>query len=189
MLIMILFKIYCNIVAILYSLNMESQHDCNLSINTKKVIIFTHKSKNYSFLSSMYQSDIVVDSKRYYHVEGYYQSQKCSNINSIAEERIRNIYSPIVSIKVASQYIMDDDRRREWNNTIGFIIMKKGTLIKFVTNSELLNLLLSTKDSILIEGSIDEYWGRGKDGNGKNTAGQILMEVRNIINSISILPS
>lgn len=160
---------------------MELDQECNLSINTKKVIIFTNKSKHYLFLSSMYESDMMIDSKRYYHVQGYYESQKCSNISSIAEERVRNIYSAIVCTKVANQYIMDDDKKEEWNSTFKTSTMMKGTLIKFITNSNLSSLLLSTKDSILIEGSLDEYWGRGKDGKGENIMGEILMSVRDII--------
>jgi ribA/ribD-fused uncharacterized protein len=57
--------------------------------------------------------------------------------------------------------------------------MQCGVLRKFQTNEEIRQILLSTGDEQIIEEAPhEEYWGSGKDGNGKNRMGQILMAVR-----------
>ena len=40
------------------------------------------------------------------------------------------------------------------------------------------NRLIDTGDHTLIENTEDDYWGRGKDGNGKNMLGTLLMLLR-----------
>ncbi len=62
------------------------------------------------------------------------------------------------------------------------IVMKKAVLQKFMTHTELRELLLSTGDEEIIEATHDDYyWGCGKNGTGKNILGKILMEVRAIL--------
>lgn len=46
-------------------------------------------------------------------------------------------------------------------------------------NPELRNILTSTGDIHIYENSpYDSYWGVGKDGNGKNILGKLLMQLR-----------
>ena len=55
----------------------------------------------------------------------------------------------------------------------------KAVYEKFKQNSEILEILLNTGNEELIEATTDDYyWGCGKDGNGKNMLGKILMETR-----------
>jgi hypothetical protein len=57
--------------------------------------------------------------------------------------------------------------------------MRKVVLAKFEQHQKLRDLLLSTKDSTLVEHtSNDNYWGDGGNGSGLNMLGKILMEVR-----------
>jgi ribA/ribD-fused uncharacterized protein len=52
-------------------------------------------------------------------------------------------------------------------------------MAKFRAHDELKKLLLSTGNEKLVENAPkDAYWGCGRNGNGKNMLGKILMETR-----------
>lgn len=64
-------------------------------------------------------------------------------------------------------------------------IMYKILIAKFTQHNDLKNILLNTGNSILIENAPwDSYWGIGKNGNGENMLGKILMKVRDEIKYI-----
>ena len=57
--------------------------------------------------------------------------------------------------------------------------MKKGLLLKFSQNKDLLKILKDTGSRTLFQHTEkDKYWGDGGDGSGKNRLGVLLMEVR-----------
>ena len=57
--------------------------------------------------------------------------------------------------------------------------MERAMRRKFELHAELRQLLLSTGDEELQEAApTDYYWGVGRDGNGQNKLGLILMRVR-----------
>jgi len=59
--------------------------------------------------------------------------------------------------------------------------MRQADLAKFSQHPDLLNGLLTTGNAELIEYSPwDAFWGTGRNGQGLNWAGRILMEVRSI---------
>lgn len=61
-------------------------------------------------------------------------------------------------------------------------IMRQAVLRKFETHADILMVLISTGNELLVEKSpTDYYWGCGADGSGKNMLGVILMEVREIL--------
>lgn len=71
--------------------------------------------------------------------------------------------------------------REDWEN-VKDDIMRKVVYQKFSNNYNLKQLLLETGMKNIIENSPrDDYWGIGKNGNGKNMLGIILMEVRQAI--------
>lgn len=60
--------------------------------------------------------------------------------------------------------------------------MRKAVLLKFKSHEDIRAILLATGDQLIVENTpVDNYWGCGKDGKGKNRLGQILMEVREIL--------
>lgn len=63
--------------------------------------------------------------------------------------------------------------------------MKRALMSKFITNTELAKYLVSTRESELIYNVLDEFWGSGKDGNGNNILGKMLMEVRTVVKSLA----
>ena len=65
-----------------------------------------------------------------------------------------------------------------WRDAIA-IIMRYAVREKFRQNTVIMEDLLETGDSIIIEHTKnDSYWADGGDGTGKNMLGKILMEVR-----------
>ncbi len=68
--------------------------------------------------------------------------------------------------------------RRDWES-VKVAIMRDTLMAKFTQHDELRVLLLSTGDAKIVEHTEnDAFWGDGGDGSGKNTLGQLLMQVR-----------
>ncbi len=68
--------------------------------------------------------------------------------------------------------------RKDWED-VKDDIMRYAVREKFRQNTVIMEDLLETGDSIIIEHTKnDSYWADGGDGTGKNMLGQILMEVR-----------
>lgn len=69
--------------------------------------------------------------------------------------------------------------RKDWED-IKDDIMRKAVFEKFSQNKSIRNILISTKDEVIVEDtSSDYYWVIKSNGTGKNMLGKILMEVRN----------
>lgn len=149
-------------------------------------IYFNTRNKKFSFMSNFYPSKLLIDGKEYWHVEGYYQSQKFAEINKSAEDHIRTALSPALCKKVAYSYPLPPSRKKEWDEGLKDKIMKRGVLCKFITDKYLTESLISTGDTMLIEDNIyDEYWANGTGGRGLNKLGDILMNVRNVLNQMN----
>lgn len=68
--------------------------------------------------------------------------------------------------------------RPDWES-IKIDVMYKALQCKFTTYPYLNSLLLSTAGSVLVEGSPhDLFWGGGRDGEGLNYLGRLLMKLR-----------
>ena len=69
-------------------------------------------------------------------------------------------------------------------DTVKFILMSNLVLQKFQNNEDLKQLLLNTKEEVLIEGNAwnDRYWGQCPIGVGENLLGELLMSTRKILN-------
>lgn len=77
---------------------------------TKEVIYFSARNRKYAFLTNEYSSELTIDGKEYWHVEGYYQSQKFAGINLKAEDHIRTAFSPTSCRKVSTTYRVTPER-------------------------------------------------------------------------------
>ncbi|MFK7952188.1 MAG: NADAR family protein [Ekhidna sp.] len=106
--------------------------------------------------------------------EHYFQAQKFAGTEHV--EVIRQAPNPTEATKLGR----DRNRplRSDWE-AVKDAIMQRGTLAKFQTHEDIRKILLDTGDAPIVEISPnEEYWGLGKDGNGKNRMGTILMSVR-----------
>ncbi|MGO9132604.1 MAG: NADAR family protein [Methylovirgula sp.] len=71
--------------------------------------------------------------------------------------------------------------RADWHE-VKLDIMRRADCAKFAQHADLARRLLATGDAELIEDSRSEaFWGAGRDGNGLNWAGRILMEIRDAL--------
>jgi len=60
--------------------------------------------------------------------------------------------------------------------------MWKALKEKFSQNDKLKEYLLGTGDAFLVENSpYDDYWGRGRNWDGKNRMGEMLMKLRDLL--------
>ena len=137
-------------------------------------ILFNSKSPEWSFLSNMFVSPMIIDGKEYLTVEHWFQSQKFTNPE--LQEKIRLCSSAAKAKKLGRT--RDSTFKSHWD-AIKEEILFEGLKAKFTQNSVLQTLLLKTGSEELIEHSPwDSYWGSGRLGKGKNRMGYLLMKLR-----------
>jgi N-glycosidase YbiA len=140
-------------------------------------IFFYEIEKPYGEFSNFSPHGIELDGHWWPTTEHYFQTQKFAGTSSV--EWVRLAVTP----KLAAQ-IGRDRRlplRLDWEQ-VKEDVMRRAVLRKFETHTQLRDLLLATGDEAIVEQNVcDEYWGCGKDRNGKNMLGQILMETRAIL--------
>lgn len=109
--------------------------------------------------------------------EHYFQAQKFVGTPHV--EQIRQVKTAKDAAKMGRDRLRP--LRPDWE-TVKDEIMRRAVLKKFQTHPDIREILLGTGAEELVENSpIDYYWGCGKDGTGQNKLGQILMEVREIL--------
>lgn len=107
--------------------------------------------------------------------EAYYQAHKTKS--KVSRSKIINAADPYKSkywgsAKSGTEIIEGFDAKRKQ-------IMREGIRYQMAQNPLLLKLLLATRKSTLVEEAPwDDYFGNGRDGNGKNVHGKLLEEYR-----------
>lgn len=151
-----------------------------------QIIYFRKSADAYGYLSNFYHARMIIDGKSYFHVEGYYQSQKFVGINDTVAEEIRTTYNPMICKKIAHRNHISSQQLYDWDNGRKQTVMRRGLLCKFLSDTQLLTNLLSTDNIILVEDTPwDSYWGCGPDKNGINMLGRTLMEIRSIFRNMN----
>jgi ribA/ribD-fused uncharacterized protein len=107
--------------------------------------------------------------------EHYFQSEKFDDKNY--QDTIRKASSPMKAAELGRSRKVKIVRN--WDNTKDNV-MYDALKAKFTQHAELKELLLSTGDAVLIEHTEnDDYWGDGgKNGNGLNRLGKLLIRLR-----------
>lgn len=140
-----------------------------------QTIKFYKKDDPYGFMSNFYKAEVEVDGEVYKTSEHYYQCMKFEDPD--LREWVKNIPTPHIAFKL-SRFIGWEEERLDWPD-VKEDIMRKVVELKFRQHPELMKQLLETGNSILVEDSpVDEFWGCGESGIGKNRLGHILMDVR-----------
>jgi ribA/ribD-fused uncharacterized protein len=132
-----------------------------------------YKTKDpYGFMSNYFKARFFIYGRWWSFVEAPYQAEKTS-IQSEKDEiwaAVKANDSRLLGQKVTMRPDWDQIKRS---------VMKECCTAKFLQHPELRKQLMETGDQELIEDSpVDWYWGIGADGKGKNTLGQVLMEIR-----------
>ena len=125
----------------------------------------------YSFLSNFHTCTIEYQGYTYQNVESAFQAQKDLTRRSEFES---------LNSTMAKRLGRKVNLRSDWE-TVKVGIMKELVKCKFDQHQELKEQLLNTGDRLLIEGNTwnDTFWGVC-NGKGKNTLGNILMELRDL---------
>lgn len=170
--------------AYLHSKNTKLGHKIPLdSEEVLEAIYFRNSNQKWGEFSNFSLHSIFLENKIWATVEHYYQAQKFSQ-DTIIEE-IHLAQTPSLAKQKASQHykeyqLEDWDLKKEE-------VMFKALKAKFTQHPNLKKLLLATGDKIIVERSdSDLYWGDGKNNEGKNRLGCLLMELREqIINDLN----
>ncbi|GAB4855879.1 hypothetical protein Ancab_024518 [Ancistrocladus abbreviatus] len=117
-------------------------------------------------------------------VEHYYQAHKFVGVEDSAAldcvENIKAARSPEEAARIGRkmQRQRPDLVRSDWD-TIKIEVMYRALKCKFSVYPHLNTMLLSTAGSVLIEASPhDLFWGGGREGEGLNYLGRLLMQLR-----------
>lgn len=153
------------------------------------IIGFYHEYEKYGCFSNWYRSDFEYAGKKYISTEQYMMYQK------MAQFRAYDIADKILTetdqgkIKHLGRTKLDNFNSALWDKT-KYAIVKRGIRAKFLQNTDITEILLSTNNAVLAEcARNDEQWGIGIDINddsrfdtsnwkGTNLLGRILMEIR-----------
>ena len=116
-------------------------------------------------------------------VEHYYQAQKF--VGSIDASIIPLIHTAATPEEAAALGRCSTRQlRRDWD-LVKTQIMREAVLKKFLTHTDIREVLLRTGDEILVENSPnDSFWGCGANKVGQNHLGKTLMTVREEIRKL-----
>ncbi|CAI8613275.1 unnamed protein product [Vicia faba] len=124
------------------------------------------------------------DSVTWLSVEHYYQAHKFVGVDDTAArdciERIKSSKSPEEAARIgrSMQKQRPDLIRPDWDN-VKIDVMYAALKCKFSTYPRLSSMLVSTAGSVLVEASPhDLFWGGGREGEGLNYLGRLLMKLR-----------
>lgn len=119
-------------------------------------------------------------------VEHYYQAQKfVGTSDAMSIPLIHSAQTPELAAALGR-----DARRQvrlDWED-VKTQVMRKAVLKKFLTHTDIREILLTTGDKLIVENSpTDYFWGCGVNKTGHNHLGRILMSVREEIRNLPSL--
>lgn len=146
------------------------------------IYFYVEREKPYGCFSNFSAHGFVLDELYWQTSEHYFQAQKF--VGTPYLEKIRQLKTPKDAANLGRDRSLP--LRSDWEQ-VKDEVMRRAVLQKFSTHAEIRDILLATGNESIVENSpFDYYWGCGKDGTGKNMLGQILMEVREILQNASI---
>lgn len=135
-------------------------------------IKFYKSEPPYGFLNNFARARMFIYGQWWDTVEAAYQASK--TLDKEEREKIRLATSPREARDLGQKVKL----RETWDE-IKDQVMYECLMGKFLQHPQLRKQLMATGDAFLIEDSpIDSYWGCGKDGQGKNMLGKLLMKLR-----------
>lgn len=129
----------------------------------------------YGCFSNFSKHSFTLGGKPWQTVEHYFQAQKF--VGTPQEDAIRTAPDPMTAKRLGNS--REYPLRSDWE-AVKDTIMRDAVRAKFTQNEDIREILLGTRDELLIEAAYnDSYWGSGPDGLGENKLGLTLMEIRN----------
>lgn len=137
-------------------------------------IKFYSTKGKYGCFSNFATYPITINGETWPTTEHYFQAQKFTDANII--KKVQSAKTPSEAAAIGRD--RNNPLRADWED-IKDDVMRDAILHKFMQYPSIREILLSTRDAILVEHTAnDSYWGDGGDGSGKNMLGKILMETR-----------
>lgn len=146
-------------------------------------IYFYKVCDTYGCFSNFSPHPIEMDGIPWATVEHYYQAQKF--VGSVDEGVIPLIYAAKTPEQAAALGRSSIRTLRPDWDIVKTQVMQLAVYQKFFTHPDIREVLLSTKEHLLVEDSpCDYFWGCGADKNGQNHLGKILMYVRSELQNL-----
>lgn len=138
-------------------------------------ILFYRPRNKYGCFSNFSKHSFELDGKKWMTSEHFFQASKYVQ-NPKYYEKIQRCESPNKAAILGRNKKVP--LRTDWEE-VKEDVMRRVLEAKFRAHKELANILVGTGDELLIENSpIDNYWGIGREKNGKNRLGVLIMELR-----------
>ncbi|SPO31901.1 uncharacterized protein UTRI_06738 [Ustilago trichophora] len=149
-----------------------------------RVVFFRQDLPNYHLSNSSLSYPVVYNSIRYPSAEHLFQALKFLPDHPEIASKIRRTKHPLDAIRLARSNTAS--MRPGWiSEGINVRIMHQVVLAKFSQYSHLAEALLETEDREIINDTpSDVFWGIG-GGRGRNVLGKTLMDVREVLRTIS----
>ncbi|WP_414755767.1 NADAR family protein [Anabaena sp. CCY 9910] len=140
----------------------------------------------YGCFSNFSPHSIEIQGTYWLTVEHYYQAQKfVGSVDAAIIPAIRASKTPEEAAALGR--CTSRQLRSDWD-LVKTIVMREAVLKKFLTHTDIREVLLSTGNEALVENSsCDYFWGCGADKTGQNHLGKILMSVREEIRKLQVL--
>ena len=178
----LLFLRACSIIVLLSLLCLWALV-CIIHADDRQILFYDKLQPYYDF-TNFAPYPIVVERVMYPTSEHYFQAQKL--IGTQHFHQILTNPSPRYAFEYARQERVKPWIRKDWQE-IKNDVMFKALYHKFTQHSALARMLLQTGDKELIEDSpYDSYWGCGRDKQGMNMLGKLLMRLRKILAAASM---
>lgn len=138
------------------------------------ILFYRERDQPYGCFSNFSSHSFEIDGQPWQTVEHYFQAMKFSGTPHARAAQVAR--TPTLAKQVGN------DRARplrpDWD-AVKDDVMRRAVRAKFAQHPDIQAVLLGTGDETIIEDAPnDYYWGRGKDGTGRNMLGRVLMEVR-----------
>lgn len=119
-------------------------------------------------------------------VEHYYQAQKfVGTSDAVIIPLIYNAETPELAAALGRD--PTHQIRVDWEE-VKTQVMREAVLKKFLTHTDIREILLTTGDNLIVENSpTDYFWGCGAEKTGHNHLGKVLMSVREEIRKLPSL--
>ncbi|KAK7243238.1 hypothetical protein RIF29_38029 [Crotalaria pallida] len=178
-----------DMVPIIPSLNETVAMDPTISPYEPRIIFFYKAWDPYGAFSNFSPHPIQMpdengDYVTWLSVEHYYQAHKFVGVDDTFAQncvkKIKSVKSPEEAARIgrSMQRQRPDLVRSDWDN-IKIEVMYRALKCKFSIYPHLNSMLLLTAGSVLVEASPhDLFWGGGRDGEGLNYLGRLLMKLR-----------
>lgn len=139
-------------------------------------ISFRKEDIDYGFMSNFFPYPIIDENGLYWpSTEHYYQAHK--TLDERLWIKFQKEEDPAKVKQMGKEVLV----RHDWA-AVREDVMRKALRLKFIPGTRLAELLLETEEHYLWERAPwDSYWGGGKDGQGQNRLGWLLMELRDEI--------